>query len=101
MPFRRLLEGVGRSQEFGFRERFAVSLNDTIKVAIFLLIAGALVRAGPGKHIGHIDPPLYATPGAGSEAEVARLTGAITDNLCRYIRQHPDPPAILSPQYTC
>jgi len=54
------------------------------------LLTGALVRTGPEKHIGYIDPPIYADPSAPAEAEVRRLTRLITDNLCRYSRQHPD-----------
>lgn len=54
------------------------------------LITGAIVRTGPGRHIGYIDPPIYADPTAANEPEVQRLTQLITDNLCRYIRQYPD-----------
>lgn len=36
------------------------------------------------------DPPLFAEPGAPREAEVVRLTQAVSDAIARRVRQHPE-----------
>jgi len=54
------------------------------------LLTGVIVRQAGGRHVGYIEPAVYADPKADREKETARLTALVTSAMERYVRRYPD-----------
>jgi KDO2-lipid IV(A) lauroyltransferase len=54
------------------------------------LLTGVIVRKDDGKHVGYIEPPIFAVPAADRERETHRLTAMVTAAMERYVRKNPD-----------
>jgi KDO2-lipid IV(A) lauroyltransferase len=54
------------------------------------LITGAIVRQEGGRHIGYLNPPIYADPKNEKQAEILRLTSIFTSQLEEFVVSHPD-----------
>lgn len=54
------------------------------------LLTGVIVRQDERKHVGYIEPPVYADPSNDKEQETLRLTAFVTAAMERYVRKYPD-----------
>jgi len=54
------------------------------------LLTGVIVRQEGGRHVGYIEPAVYADPKAEREKETIRLTSLVTSAMERYVRRYPD-----------
>ncbi len=54
------------------------------------LLTGVIVRQDESKHVGYIEPPVYADPSGDKEKETLRLTAFVTQAMEKYVRKHPD-----------
>ncbi|MDP2808073.1 MAG: lysophospholipid acyltransferase family protein [bacterium] len=54
------------------------------------IITGAIVRQQEGRHIGYLNPPIYADAKKVKEDEILRLTALFTSQLEQFVLSHPD-----------